>query len=103
MMPGWGVPFELTGLFHMNFRIVKFTDFELEDKTKGTVYTVAHSGRVLQVSTLHFEAGELTAAEGKLTIKGDIEVVKRPYVNKLGETVQGLSIMPKFGLSLSEV
>lgn len=103
MMPGWGVPFELTGLFHMNFRIIKSTDFEHEGK-KGTAYTVAHSGRVLQVSTLYFdEEGALTVADGKLTIKGDIEVRKQPYVNKTGEVVQGLQIMPKFGLSLSEV
>ena len=87
----------------MNFRIIKFTDFEHEGK-KGTAYTVAHAGRVLQVSTLYFEEeGALVAADGKLTIKGDIEVIKKPYVNKMGETVQGLSIMPKFGISLSDV
>ena len=87
----------------MNFRIVKFTEFEHEGK-KGTVFTVAHSGRVLQVSTLHFDdEGALVSADNKLTIKGDIEVVKKPYINKLGETVQGLSIMPKFGIALSDV
>jgi hypothetical protein len=103
MMLGWGVPFELTSLFTMNFRIIKFTDFEHEGK-KGTAYTVAHAGRVLQVSTLYFEEeGALTATDGKLSIKGDIEVIKKPYVNKMGETVQGLSIMPKFGISLSDV
>ena len=102
-MPGWGVPFELTGLFHMNFRIVKSTEFEHDGK-KGKVYSVAHAGRVLQVSTLYFdEDGALTEDNGKLTIKGDIEVRKQPYVNKTGEVIQGLQIMPKFGLSLSEV
>jgi hypothetical protein len=103
MMLGWGLLFELTSLFTMNFRIIKSTEFEFEGK-KGTAFTVAHAGRVLQVSTLYFEdENSLVVADGKLTIKGDIEVIKKPYVNKMGETVQGLSIMPKFGIALSDV
>ncbi len=87
----------------MNFRIIKSTAFEFEG-TPGTVYTVAHAGRVLQVSTLHFpETDSLVAKDNILSIKGDIEVVKKSYENKLGEMVQGLQIMPKFGLSLSEI
>ena len=87
----------------MNFKVIKFTAFELEDKTKGVNYTVAHQGRVLQFSTLHFKEDEFKVDKGILSISAKIEVVKRPYTNKLGEVVQGLSLMPEFGLALADV
>ena len=86
-----------------NFRIIKSKDFNT-DNVKGTSYTVAYKGRVLNVSSLAFEAEDLTVSTDKtiLSISCDIELVKSPYTNSVGETVQGVKIMPSLGLALSD-
>lgn len=77
--------------------------------TKGTTYTCALKGRVLNVSSLSFadEAADCLKADEKtmtLVINCAIEVVKRPYIDVVtGESVMGLSVLPAFGVAISEI
>ena len=88
----------------MNFQIIKQTEFSFtkdSKETKGVNYVVAHKGRAMQVSSLNFEAGQLNPKDGVLSISGDIELVAKPYTNGLGETVKGISVMPKMDIAIS--
>lgn len=77
--------------------------------TKGTVYTCALKGRVLNVSSLSFadEAKDTLKADdkaGTLVINCNIEVVKRPYYDAASEgMIMGLSVLPAFGVNISDV
>ena len=86
------------------FKLIKTTPFDTNG-TKGIAYVVALNGRAMNCSTLSFadQPDAIKLDKDKLVINGDIEVVKRPYVNGLGETVQGLSIFPALGIALSDV
>ena len=90
----------------MVFKIIKQKSFSFtnsEDVAEtGIAYTLAYKGRVFQASTLNFENNELKADGNKLTISGDIDAVKAPYVNSLGETVNGVKLMPKLDMVLSD-
>lgn len=89
------------------FKVIKVKEFDTNG-TKGTNYTVALSGRVLNVSSLSFQDEDkdvlkYDAKLSTLTINCGIEVTKRPYLDALGNSVMGLSVMPEFGLQLSDV
>lgn len=90
------------------FKLIKATPFDTNG-TKGITYTVALKGRVLNVSTLSFadEAVDTIKADdkaGTLTINCAIEVVKKPYVSlATGEVMQGLSVLPAFGVAISDI
>lgn len=85
------------------FKIIKSTPFEYEG-AKHTHYTLGVQGRIVTLSTLSFQDSDVIVAEkeGKLEVKGEVEVIKRPYTNSLGEVVQGLQFMPKLGFSISD-
>ena len=89
-----------------NFRIIKATDFST-DKATGTNYVLGVQGRVVTLSTLSFDDTpdvKLTVTDNVLSVTGcDLSIVKRPYVNQLGESVMGLQFMPKFAFSLDEI
>lgn len=76
--------------------------------TKGTAYTCALKGRVLNVSSLAFadEAADCLKADEKamtLTINTDIEVVVRPYTDlATNEVLNGLSVLPKLGVEIAK-
>lgn len=90
----------------MNFKIIKSKVFTFTDdkkvEQKGTSYTVAHKGRVMNVSTLNFEEGDITTKDGILSIKGDVDAVKSTYLNSDMETVVGVKLMPKMDLVLAD-
>ena len=90
----------------MNFKIIKQKAFTFSDakgtEQKGVAYTVAHKGRAFQVSTLNFEEGQLSEAKGVLTIQGDLDAVKAPYTDSLGNSAVGVKLMPKMDLVLSD-
>lgn len=88
-------------------KVIKKKDFDTNG-TKGTAFTCAFKGRVLNVSTLSFtdEDKDCLKHDDKantLVINCNIEIVKKPYIDALGEVVNGLSVLPAFGLALSEV
>ena len=89
-------------------KLIRKKDFDTNG-TKGTTYTCALKGRVLNVSSLSFVDEDkdcLKADEEAMTlvISCPIEVVKRPYVDiTTGEMVNGLAILPAFGVAISEV
>lgn len=74
--------------------------------TKGTTYTCAKSGRVLNVSSLSFDnAADLVADEKAMTlvINTEVEVVSRPYTDlATGEVLNGLVVLPKFGIDIAK-
>ena len=82
------------------YRIIKKVSFELQDKTKGTAFTVAHKGRAINVSTLAFGAEDIQEEDNHITVKGDVVLVKAPYINSLGQEMQGLKLMPKMDLEI---
>ena len=89
----------------MNFKLIKSKEFTFKDEKgvdiKGVVHTVAHKGRVFNLSSLNFEAKELAVEKGVLSVKCDIDIVRENYTNALGESVVGLKIIPKMDLVLS--
>ena len=87
----------------MNFKVIKSKAFDTAG-VKGVAYTVALRGRAINVSTLSFEEGEIKPSDDNktLSISCEVEAVKSPYVNELGETVQGLKLMPKLGIAISD-
>jgi hypothetical protein len=91
----------------MAFKIIKKKEFEYTDSTTnqlstGTHYTVAYKGRVIGVSSLRFEEGELSVDGNTLKIKGELEIRKETNVDQLtGEAQTYLSIYPKMDLQMS--
>lgn len=89
-------------------KVIRKKDFDTNG-TKGTTYTCALKGRVLNVSSLSFadEDKDCLKYDDKantLVINCNIEVIKRPYVDvTTGELVNGLAVLPAFGVQLSEV
>ena len=86
------------------FKVIKSKKFQV-DGVDHTHYTLGVQGRIVTLSTLQFTESDNVISEndGKLSITGELEVIKRPYTNTLGEVVQGLQFMPKFGFGLSDI
>jgi hypothetical protein len=88
------------------FKIIKEIPFD-NGKVKGTNYILGVQGRAVNFSSLAFEDSNVQFAKNTagthLEVSGELEVMKSPYTNALGETVQGLKFMPKFGFNLSEI
>ncbi len=82
------------------FKIIKKKDF-VSGTISGTVYTLAHQGRVFNASTLSFEDTDLVATATHLEVKTKIELVPESYTNSLGQLVVGYKLMPKFDLSIA--
>lgn len=85
------------------FKLIKSKDFDTNG-TKGTAFTVAYKGRALNLSTLSFtdepDVIKVSADKKSVSIDTKISIVQCPYLNDLGETLMGLSIMPKFDLEV---
>lgn len=86
------------------FKLIKSKTFDTNG-VKGTAYTVAYKGRAMNVSTLSFTDEEkdcIVADLNKMTlaINTKIAIVQKPYLNDVGEIIQGLSVMPKFDLEV---
>lgn len=85
----------------VTLKIIKTKPFEANGESH-THYTCAYKGRVFGVSSLRFNE-ELSVKDDKLTISGDIEVLKRTSTDPLtGETKSFLDIVPASGLTLAE-
>ena len=88
------------------FKIIKEVPFD-NGTVKGTSFILAVQGRAVNFGTLSFEDSDVkyakNAAGTHLEVQGELEVVKSPYTNTHGETVQGLKFMPKFGFNLSDI
>ena len=90
----------------MKFEIIKQTPFTFNKEgkeVKGVAYTVAHKARVIQASTINFEEGELVADGNTLNVKTEVELVKKPYTNGLGEVINGLQLVPKMDLDILDI
>lgn len=90
----------------ITLKLIKKKDFDTNG-VKGTAYTCAKSGRVLNVSSLSFDnaATDLVVDDKAmtLTINTDVEVVSRPYVDlSTGESLNGLVVLPKFGMDIAK-
>ena len=88
------------------FKIIKEVSFD-NGTVKGTNFILGVQGRAVNFSSLSFEDSDVkyskNAAGTHLEVIGELEVVKSLYTNALGETVQGLKFMPKFGFNLSDI
>lgn len=88
------------------FKLIKQKAFDTNG-TKGTAYTCAYRGRVLNISSLSFadEAKDTIKVDDKamtLVIDCNIEVLLRPYTDlATGATVNGLVVMPALGLGIA--
>ncbi len=90
----------------MKFRVIKSKAFDTEG-VKGVSYTVAHKGRAINVSTLSFEKDDITEEKDgeKIThinVKGELALRKSPYTNELGDSVDGLKLVPKMDLQIED-
>lgn len=91
----------------ITLKLIKSKSFDTNG-TKGTTYTCALKGRVLNVSSLSFadEDKDCLKADDKLmtlTINTDIEVVVKPYADlTTGEILNGLAVLPKLGVEIAK-
>lgn len=86
------------------FKLIKSKTFDTNG-VKGTTHTIAYKGRAMNLSTLSFadedkDVIKLSEDKKSLIIDTKISIVQKPYLNDLGETVMGLSVMPKFDLDV---
>lgn len=85
------------------FKIVKSKPFTFQDNgtaVTGTVYTLAHKGRVFNASTLSFDAADLVDASGNLEVKCKVELIPEQYTNALGQLITGYKLMPIMDLTI---
>lgn len=91
----------------MNFKLIKSKEFTFTDaskkEVKGVVHTIAHKGRVMNVSSLNFDAKDISIKGDVITLPNDIELVREPYTDfSTGATVMGIKVMPKMDLAISQ-
>lgn len=95
----------------MTFKLIKSSDeFVVPGSTvKHIAHTVAYQGRVLNLSTLSFsDTPDYSIVIDKVakTAKidgGEISVISRQYQDEVTKEIRtGLSIMPKFGLTIDK-
>ena len=85
----------------MKLRVIKVKDF-VANEANHKHYTCAYKGRVFGISSLRFEEGDFIADDTTLTLKCEVEVLKRDSTDPLtGEAKTFLDIVPKVGISLA--